>query len=244
MRRLILAGLCFFCTAVHAYSTYVLTTYGDAAALATVAQAQLTDGGSVTPYQNQLIIHASPSDYARIQSLLTQIDTPATPLTLSLKVGQNTHAQHQGGQLNVGIRQGVWLNGNYHSHSTHRQDSTLYQVRGLTGRPMTISQSTLIGLSTYPSHSLWQIRLPSTHWVSLTGGIHATPYLLPDGQIRLTISQSHAQGTRQQQQLSSELITKKGQWVQIGSIRQSQHSTSYASSTAQLSELPIWLKVD
>lgn len=243
MRRLILAGLCFFCTAVHAYSTYVLTTYGDAAALATVAQAQLTDGGSVTPYQNQLIIHASPSDYARIQSLLTQIDTPATPLTLSLKVGQNTHAQHQGGQLNVGIRQGVWLNGNYHNHSTHRQDSTLYQVQGLTGRPMTISQSTLIGLSTYPSHSLWQIRLPSTHWVSLTGGIHATPYLLPDGQIRLTISQSHAQGTRQQQ-LSSELITKKGQWVQIGSIRQSQHSTSYASSTAQLSELPIWLKVD
>ncbi|MDO4427073.1 MAG: hypothetical protein Q4B88_02980 [Moraxella sp.] len=238
-----------FASFAHTKQTYVLDTYDNAQALASVAQAQLSDGGSVTAYQDKLIIYASPSDYARIQSLLTQIDTAPAPVTLSVAVGQRQHSHSQGGQLTVGIHQDVWVNGNYQSHSTRQSQNTVYQVRGTHGYPLSISQSTLIGLAQNhagayaTSHGIWQIRLQSTHWATLSDGISATTRNLPNGQIAINLNQRHRTATLSEQALSTHLTATRGQWVQIGSIRQTNHSlSSYA--TTHHSELPVWLKVD
>ena len=71
-----------------ASQTYVIHTYGGESLLPAVRQ-QLNasrDGGTVSTYQDKLVLHTTAANYQTIQQLLSQIDGQPQALTVSVIV--------------------------------------------------------------------------------------------------------------------------------------------------------------
>lgn len=243
MRKNFLIALFFLnllmVSTVFAHQSYVVPTYSNGA-IVPVLQAELNqgDGGQVSYYQGKLIIHATVKDYARIQSLLAQIDTAPSPIVLSVFVGENVADQSQSANIGIGIDSRVRVGGSvsYQSHASQTQNH--YQVRGTMGLPMSIGKSTLLQLSGLGVVSFFggvQFRFVNTSWATLSDGFSATAMPLPDGQLQLVLTQSY-----KGQHLATTLTAQAGEWVKIGEISQSNYSNGGQSFLV----MPIWVKVD
>ncbi len=231
------------------HQTYVIPTYGNPDELIAVVQGALHDGGAVSSYQDKLIVRASAADYARIQALLSQIDISPSPIVLSVQVGNHVSQSSNGGQINIGISHGAWVDGNYYNTQNQQNNHNSYQVRGLSGRPMHIGTRTLISLigqyqqQGYSPYGGYHIRWIGQQWASLSDGINATVRQLPNGQLQLTLLQSSHQGLKTGQ-FDTEFIINRGQWVQAGEITSSTQINSNRHQSSHLSTVPIWVKVD
>lgn len=247
-------GVLSFITNAHAtpYQTYVIHTHGDPA-LVQVVQNELSpthggNGGTATLYQDRLIIRATPADYARILPLIQHLDTAPTPLTISVSTNPQTTSSHAGGYVHAGIvHQGVWINGEYHNHTSQSTTNHHYSVRTQSGSPSKISTDTLIGLTHHSlrqnRHRLWANF--GTSWIALSDGFSATPRLLPNGQISLSISTSSANThTLTNSGATTTVTLSRGQWTKIGEIRtDNQYADNYGQNSHSQT-LPIWVKVD
>lgn len=248
MKRLIALTLLTYATA-HAQETYVIHTYGDPA-IAQLAQDELNRGGGGTAlmYQDKLIIKASPADYARVSALVRQVDTAPAPLTVSVATTHQIHEYHKGGQVSVGISQKVWVNGRYQNDSHTTRTNSTYTARTLSGSQVGIGSGTLLGLTNWQTHrqgGRYWLNI-GTSWVSLSDGFVATPRLLPNNQIQLTLTQN-THHNAQQNTLNTTLTIPKGQWVQIGELAQDSQSTQSGFSfgkSGYREQLPIWVRVD
>lgn len=251
MKRLLLAILALPTLVYANYQTYVLHTYGDPA-LANVVQNELNarSGGHATMYQDQLIIRATPTDYQAVLAIIQRIDTAPTPLTMNVMVGNHVQQTTTANQINAGIHRSVWINGHYQNSNHSSQGTSQYTARTSSGTPVSISQSTLVGLITPQIHhrqgQLWLST--GTTWINLSDGFYATPRLLPNGQISLQLHQSHHRaGTLHTQILDTTLTLSRGQWAKVGDLRTDNVQTTthqgYAhTSTQQFT--PIWIKID
>ncbi|MEZ7501800.1 hypothetical protein QO189_04880 [Psychrobacter sp. Arc29] len=253
--------------------TYVVDTYGGAALLPTVRQ-QLdnsADGGTVSVYQDKLVLITTPRNYQMIQQLLTQIDRQPQALTVAVRVGNSSSVQDNIRQGQVIItNRGIQGTGVIDQYNRQQQGSSFYQVQTLSGSAASISTGTLYSLTQnyratiqpnyhYPidSQPSAQIIIQQQVLLSTTQGIAVTPRLLPDGQVEVRLSQIEERLARsnssynrygtssnsiQGQSLNSTLTVPRGQWVTIGEI--SQRSISSGSRTANSNNsVPIALLV-
>ncbi len=262
-------------TAVQASSaqTYVMDTYGGAALLPTVRQ-QLNssaDGGTVSVYQDKLVLITTPRNYQMIQQLLTQIDRQPQALTVAVRVGNSSSVQDNIRQGQVIItNRGIQGAGVINQYNRQQQGSSLYQVQTLSGSAASISTGTLYSLTQnyratiQPNYHYPIDRQPSAQIIiqqqvllPTTQGISVTPRLLPNGQVEVRLSQVEERLARsnspynrygtssnsiQGQSLNSTIIVPRGQWVTIGEI--SQRSTSSDSRTTNsINSVPIALLV-
>ncbi|WP_201558562.1 hypothetical protein [Psychrobacter sp. 72-O-c] len=192
-------------TSQSSYQTYVIHTYGGDTLLPAVRQ-QLgasRDGGTVTTYQDKLILNTTATNYRAVQQLLTQIDTQPQALTVSVRVGNNSSSQGNIRQGRVVIsNRGIQGAGIINQRNSQQQNNRLYQVQTLSGSAASISTGTLWSLTqtyhanVYPSLSRpssrpsgqliiqQQILLPTTQ------GIQVTPRLLPNEQVEVKLSQA------------------------------------------------------
>ncbi|ERL56577.1 hypothetical protein [Psychrobacter aquaticus] len=254
------------------YETYVIHTYGGNALLPAVRQ-QLNnsrDGGTVTTYQDKLVLRTTSANYQAVQQLLTQIDRQPQALTVAVRVGKNSSAQGniQQGQVIITNR-GIQGSGIINQRSSQQQGSSLYQVQTLSGSAASIDTSTLWSLaqSYYPitstySRPIGRIVIQQQVLLPTTQGISVIPRLLPNGQVEVTLSQVEERLVRpkssynrqsvsnnriQGQSLNSTIIIPRGQWVNIGQISQSSRnqSTSYGSNRVMNNDnsVPISLLV-
>ncbi len=261
--------------AVQASSTqtYVIDTYGGDALLPAVRQ-QLNnsrDGGTVTTYQDKLVLITTPRNYQMIQQLLTQIDRQPQALTVSVRVGNSSSIQDNIRQGQVIItNRGIQGAGVINQYNRQQQGSSLYQVQTLSGSAASISTGTLYSLTQnyratiQPNYHYPIDRQPSAQIIiqqqvllPTTQGISVTPRLLPNGQVEVRLSQVEERLARsnssynrhgtsinsiQGQSLNSTLIVPRGQWVTIGEI--SQRSISSGSRTTNSNNsVPIALLV-
>lgn len=242
----------------NTYQTYVIHTYGGAALLPAVRQ-QLSnsrDGGSVSTYQDKLVLQTTTANYAAVQQLLKQIDGQPQALSVAVRVGNNSSTQGYIQQGRVIItNQGIQGTGVISQSNNQQQNNSHYQVQTLSGSAASISTSTLYSLmqtyqaNSYPTYSRslgsrpagqiiiqQQILLPSTQ------GISVTPRLLPNGQVEVNLAQveealvsskSSSNQNRynqnsaiQAQRLSSTIIVPRGQWITIGQISQTSQNQS------------------
>ena len=227
------------------FQTYVIDTYGGDALLPSVRQ-QLNnsrDGGTVTTYQDKLVLHTTAANYQAVQQLLTQIDGQPQALTVAVRVGNNSSVQGniQQGQVIISNR-GIQGSGIIHQSNSQQQTNNLYQVQTLSGSAASISTGTLYALNqTYDVNSytnykspLVQIVIQQQVLLPTTQGITVTPRLLPTGQVEVTLSQVEEKLARsystsqknsnhaiQGQRLDTTIIIPRGQWVTIGKISQS-----------------------
>lgn len=239
----------------NSYQTYVIHTHGNPN-LVQVVQNELSpayggSGGTVTLYQDQLIIRATPADHARILPLIRQLDVAPIPLTISVTLNNQQSAQQSGGHIYGGvINRGVWINGQYHNTQSQSISDAHYTARTQSGATVKIGTSTLLGLTTSRVHHNRYRAWVSfgTSWVSLDDGFSATPRVLPSGQISLDINTTnthHQSGqTPNNSSMNTSVTLSRGQWAKIGEIRtESQSSNSYIQqSSTQI--LPIWVKVE
>lgn len=253
------------------FQTYVIDTYGGDALLPAVRQ-QLNnsrDGGTVTTYQDKLVLHTTAANYQAVQQLLTQIDGEPQALTVAVRVGNNSSVQGniQQGQVIISNR-GIQGSGIIHQSNSQQQTNNLYQVQTLSGSAASISTGTLYALNqTYDVNSYKNYKSPSVQIViqqqvllPTTQGITVTPRLLPTGQVEVTLSQVEEKLARsysasqknsnhaiQGQRLDTTIIIPRGQWVTIGKISQSSQNqrASYGSNRAidSTKNTPIWIMV-
>ena len=258
-----------------AYQTYVIHTYGGDALLPSVRQ-QLNasrDGGTVSIYQDKLVLRTTASSYQAIQKLLAQIDRQPQALTVAVRVGNNSSAQGniQQGQVTIS-NSGIQGVGIINQSNSQQQTNNLYQVQTLSGSAASISTDTLYALNqTYTANSYrtylaynrpvgiiiiqQQVLLPTSQ------GIAVTPRLLANGQVEVQLTQvaeklvrANASYNRygynssvQGQRLNSTIIVPRGQWVTIGQISQnSQNQTAgYGGNqnNSRSNDVPISLLV-
>ncbi|WP_201580651.1 hypothetical protein [Psychrobacter glacincola] len=253
------------------YQTYVIDTYGGDALLPAVRQ-QLNnsrDGGTVTTYQDKLVLHTTAANYQAVQQLLTQIDGQPQALTVAVRVGNNSSVQGniQQGQVIISNR-GIQGSGIIHQSNSQQQTNNLYQVQTLSGSAASISTGTLYALNqTSDVNSYTNYKSPSAQIViqqqvllPTTQGIMVTPRLLPTGQVEVTLSQVEEKLARsystsqknsnhaiQGQRLDTTIIIPRGQWVTIGQISQSSQNqrASYGSNRTidSTKNIPIWIMV-
>ena len=234
-----------------AYQTYVIDTYGGEALLPAVRQ-QLNisgDGGTVTTYQDKLVLRTTAANYQAVRQLLTQIDRQPQALTVAVRVGGNSSTQGniQQGQIIITNR-GIQGSGVINQNNSQQQSTNLYQVQTLSGSAASISTGTLWSLTQtytgtiYPNYNRpsGQIVIQQQVLLPTIQGIAVTPRLLPNGQVEVKLSQieeklvrSHSSYNQndynaiQGQRLNSTIIVPRGQWVTIGQISQNsqnQHS--------------------
>ena len=253
------------------FQTYVIDTYGGDALLPAVRQ-QLNnsrDGGTVTTYQDKLVLHTTAANYQAVQQLLTQIDGQPQALTVAVRVGNNSSVQDniQQGQVIISNR-GIQGSGIIHQSNSQQQTNNLYQVQTLSGSAASISTGTLYALNqTYDVNRYTNYKSPSVQIViqqqvllPTTQGITVTPRLLPTGQVEVTLSQVEEKLARsystsqknsnhaiQGQRLDTTIIIPRGQWVTIGQISQSSQNqrASDGSNRAidSTKNTPIWIMV-
>jgi len=253
------------------FQTYVIDTYGGDALLPAVRQ-QLNnsrDGGTVTTYQDKLVLHTTAANYQAVQQLLTQIDRQPQALTVAVRVGNNSSVQDniQQGQVIISNR-GIQGSGIMHQSNSQQQTNNLYQVQTLSGSAASISTGTLYALNqTSDANSYTNYNRPSAQIViqqqvllPTTQGIAVTPRLLPTGQVEVTLSQVEEKLARsystsqknsnhavQGQRLDTTIIIPRGQWVTIGQISQNSQNqrSSYGSNGAidSTKNTPIWIMV-
>ena len=253
------------------FQTYVIHTYGGDALLPAVRQ-QLNnsrDGGTVTTYQDKLVLHTTAANYQAVQQLLTQIDGQPQALTVAVRVGNNSSVQGniEQGQVIISNR-GIQGSGIIHQSNSQQQTNNLYQVQTLSGSAASISTGTLYALNqTYDVNRYTNYKSPSVQIViqqqvllPTTQGITVTPRLLPTGQVEVTLSQVEEKLARsystsqknsnhaiQGQRLDTTIIIPRGQWVTIGQISQSSQNqrASDGSNRAidSTKNTPIWIMV-
>ena len=238
------------------YQTYVIHTYGGEALLPAVRQ-QLNasrDGGTVSTYQDKLVLHTTAANYQAVQQLLSQIDGQPQALTVAIRVGSNSDSQSniQQGQVIISNR-GIQGAGVINQRNSQQQSNNLYQVQTLSGSAASISTGTLYSLSqthianSYPTYNRpsGQIIIQQQVLLPTTQGIAVTPKLLPNGQVEVRLTQVEEQLVRanpsynrygynnsvQGQRLHSTIIVPRGQWVNIGQISQKNQSQSQSQSS-------------
>lgn len=185
--------------------TYVIHTYGGASLLPAVRQllSSSADGGTVTTYQDKLVLQTTARNYQAVQQLLPQIDRQPQSLTVAVRVGNSSSGQGniQQGQVIITNR-GIQGAGVISQRSSQQQGSNLYQVQTLSGSAASISTGTLYSLTqTYNAnnHSNYhrsandnfkpQIVIQQQILLPTTQGIAVTPRLLPNGQVEVQLSQ-------------------------------------------------------
>ena len=255
------------------YQTYVIHTYGGDTLLPAVRQ-QLDssrDGGTVTTYQDKLVLNTTAANYQAVQQLLTQIDRQPQALTVTVRVGNNSSTQNniQQGQVIITNR-GIQGSGIINQRNSQQQGSNSYQIKNLSGSAASISTGTLYSLTQAYSSNRYannynlkpQIIIQQQVLLPTAQGIAVTPRLLPTGQVEVQLSQveeklvrsnspynrsSSANNAIQSQRLNSTIIVPRGQWITIGQISQTSQNqnASYGSHQAVSSNnsVPISLLV-
>ena len=257
-----------------AYQTYVIHTYGGESLLPAVRQ-QLSasrDGGTVSTYQDKLVLHTTAANYQKVQQLLSQIDGQPQALTVAVRVGNSSQSQgnSQQGQViisNRGIQGAVMIN----QRNSQQQGNNLYQVQTLSGSAASISTGTLYSLNqtyianSYPTYNRpsGQIIIQQQVLLPTTQGIAVMPKLLPNGQVEVRLTQVEEQLVRanpsynrygytnnssvQGQRLDSTIVVPRGQWINIGQISQNNQSQSSGYGSNQTfnssNDVPISLLV-
>ena len=236
-----------------AYQTYVIHTYGGESLLPAVRQ-QLSasrDGGTVSIYQDKLVLHTTAANYQKVQQLLSQIDGQPQALTVAVRVGNSSQSQGniQQGRIIISNR-GIQGAGMINQRNSQQQGNNLYQVQTLSGSAASISTGTLYSLSqnhianSYPTYNRpsGQIIIQQQVLLPTMQGIAVTPKLLPNGQVEVRLTQVEEQLVRanpsynrygytnnssvQGQRLNSTIVVPRGQWVNIGQISQNNQSQS------------------
>jgi hypothetical protein len=218
--------------------------------------AQISDGSSITPYQQQLILNVTTSEYRALSQLLAQLDVAARSLLISVRNQNQSDSQSErygvDGRIGTGAVQVQSGDGRYQSRSETRvvvnrgtaQGSSdgIQQVRAVEGMAAFISAGQV-----YP---LRGDRYGNRDMVPVTSGFYATVRVV-DNEVIVDIDQhdNRLQGrTIETQGVETQVRGPLGAWISLGALQSTRQDSdrnvaAYGSNNTS-SSTDLAIKVD
>ena len=265
MRIVLLFLLCF--SASLAFAQRHLTTlpvgYANTEQLVAVIKPYLSEGSSVSVYQNQLVLNVTAEELEKTRELLKRLDMAPRQLLVSVKTEGTGSDSNRGVNVdtviksgNVVITNGQEVRGNESRTTVRVQDRNSsgtdngnQSVRVTEGMPAYIGTGMTAPVQSYSVGPDGR-RYYQQDYVNATAGFYATTWV-NDGVVRVSIDQSNdkLQGqTIATQQLQSEVSGRLGEWIPMGELNNaaSQRSSGIGSvaQTSQARATRLYIKVE
>lgn len=203
------------------------------------AQAFIGKDGTVSAFENKLIVNASPQRISELRNLLQQLDTAAKRLMISV---DTSDSQFQGTRGNATIIR----------HGTSNRDGGVQQIQASEGQPALIQIGQSIPVTSSSTDGYGRVQ-SDTQYRNVTQGFYVTPSLSGDT-VRLQISSNNDRISRERadvvdvQSTDTTLTGKVGEWIDMaGYNQQSQAGFSRGShiySTERGKNMSVRVKVD
>jgi hypothetical protein len=264
--RIVLFFLLCFSTSL-AFAQRHLTTlpigYAKSEQLVAVIKPYLSEGSSVSVYQNQLILNATAEELEKTRELLKRLDTAPRQLLVSVKTESTGSESNRGVDIdtviksgNVVITNGQGVRGNESRTTVRIQDRSgsgidngNQSVRVTEGMPAYIGTGMTAPAQTYSVGPEGR-RYYQQDYVNAIAGFYATTWV-NDELVRVSIDQSNnkLQGqTVATQQLQSEVSGRLGEWIPMGALNNaaSQQSSGISSivQSSQTRATMLYIKVE
>ncbi len=203
------------------------------------AQAFIGQDGTVSAFENKLIVNASPQRIGELRELLKQLDTAAKRLLISVDTS-DSQFQDTRGNAKI-IRRG-----------TSNRDGGVQQIQASEGQPALVQVGQSIPVTSSSTDGYGRVQ-SDTQYRNVTQGFYVTPTLTGDT-VRLQISTNNDRISRERadvvdvQSTDTTLTGKVGEWIDMaGYNQQSQAGFSTAShtySTERGKNMTVRVKVD
>ncbi|WP_163833201.1 secretin N-terminal domain-containing protein [Spartinivicinus ruber] len=230
-----LLGIMTFCQLAwgEALNTYTLEPrFQPAENLVEVLKPLVSNNGTVTTFNNVLIIKTTATNYQELTQLLSQLDKPAKQLLISVRDNSRQTSTDRGFDTQARIKIGDTTISNTHPvpkknrviirHGTQaNQNNGVKQVRALEGQPAFIQVGQQIPVKEHSSYGNYH--QSSTYYKNVTAGFYVT--------VRVSGNQAHIQlnshnnrvNPQQQrtidiQETNTTFSAPLGQWVNFGGI--------------------------
>jgi type II secretory pathway component GspD/PulD (secretin) len=209
-----------------------------AAELAPVLAPFAEPEGSVSAYQDQLIIRATPAKLATILDTLKKIDRPLKNLRISVRRQQQGSSSRKtiGANGQVHIRNGdvsAGISARADEENEQSQGSGRYSISALEGATVFIATGSDIPVLTVSSTRNGTVT--GNGYVPVESGMQVTPRLMPDGNVMLDIdfrqaSLAHQRGVINRDTTQTRLQIPLGRWTALSNIDQNRSSSVNTSS--------------
>lgn len=203
------------------------------------AQSFLGKDGTVSAFEDKLIVNASAERIAELRSLLQQLDTIPRRLLISVDTDDSNYQDTRG---NARIIQ----------YGTGNREGGLQQVRASEGQPALIQTGQSIPVTSTSSDSYGRVQ-SDTRYRNVTQGFYVTPTVTGDT-VRLQISTNNDRMSRERQDVVNVQSTDTtvtgtlGQWIELGGYNQQSQAnidpSSHTYSTQRGENMTLRVKVD
>lgn len=209
-----------------------------AAELAPVLTPFAEPEGSVSAYQDQLIIRATPAKLATIRDTLKKLDRPPKNLRISVRRQQQSTSSSKtlGAKGKVQTRNGdvsARISARADEENEQSQGSDRYSISAVEGSTVFIATGSEIPVLALSSTHIGN--MTSTRYVPVQSGMQVTPRLMPDGKVMLAIDFQQAalanhRGVISREATQTQLQIPLGRWTALSQLDQSSSSSVNASS--------------
>ncbi|TYK57013.1 secretin N-terminal domain-containing protein [Pseudomonas synxantha] len=205
-----------------------------------VAQNFIGKDGTVSAYGNQLIVNADPAKIEGLRTLLSQLDTPAKRLLITVDTNE-TNQQNSGDSQTRII-----------SYGTVSRDGGIQQIQASEGVPALIQIGQSVPLTT--THQDGYGRLQNqTQYRNVTQGFYVTASVTGET-VHLAISTNRDRMSQERpdvvnvQSTDTTVSGRLGEWITLagtnGETQADKSSTTRSYSTQGRDDLTVRVKVD
>ncbi|MCK3826151.1 secretin N-terminal domain-containing protein [Pseudomonas sp. W2Aug9] len=205
-----------------------------------VAQNFIGKDGTVSAYGNQLIVNADPAKIEGLRTLLSQLDTPAKRLLITVDTNE-TNQQNSGDSQTRII-----------SYGTFSRDGGIQQIQASEGVPALIQIGQSVPLTT--THQDGYGRLQNqTQYRNVTQGFYVTASVTGET-VHLAISTNRDRMSQERpdvvnvQSTDTTVSGRLGEWITLvginGETQADKSSTTRSYSTQGRDDLTVRVKVD
>ncbi|MDM3887169.1 secretin N-terminal domain-containing protein [Pseudomonas sp. BCRC 81390] len=224
---------------VHAATEVVPLQHRSSAELLPAAQAFIGKDGSVTAFENKLIVNASAERIDDLRALLQQLDTAPKRLLISVDNNDSNFQDNRG-------------NARVIHYGTSNRDGGMQQVQASEGQPALIQVGQSIPVTSTSTDSYGRFQ-SNTEYRNVTQGFYVTPSLSGDT-VRLQISTNNDRISQERadvvkvQSTDTTVTGRLGEWITLAGFNQQSQAersaSSHSYSTQRGENMTLRVKVD
>ena len=213
-----------------------------------VAQNFIGKDGTVSAYGNQLIVKADPARIEGLRTLLSQLDTPAKRLLITVDTSENNVQNDQGYSVN-GARPSQTR---IISRSTDSRDGGIQQIQASEGAPALIQVGQSVPLTSTQTDSYGDLR-SQTEYRNVTQGFYVTARVTGET-VHLAISTNRDRISQERpdvvnvQSTDTTVTGRLGEWITLAGVnRQTQadkQALTRSYSTQGRDDMTLRVKVE
>ncbi|WP_177334307.1 secretin N-terminal domain-containing protein [Pseudomonas sp. NBRC 111124] len=239
LRPLFTALLLAASLTAQAATEVVPLQHRSSAELLPAAQAFIGRDGTVSAFENKLIVNASPERIDDLRALLQQLDTTPKRLLISVDNNDSNYQDTRG-------------NGQVIRYGTSNRDGGLQQIQASEGQPALIQIGQSIPITSTSTDGYGRIQ-SNTEYRNVTQGFYVTPSLSGDT-VHLQISTNNDRMSQERadvvkvQSTDTTISGRLGEWITLAGYNQQSQAdrnpSSRTYSTQRGENMTLRVKVD